>query len=993
MARLFLRIQVNKENADSVPMIIESDDIENNVSSLLINRTSVEENNGSYGMSFGGRNKITGEQGWLSLSGGYLGGPETTLRSEETKYSGFMFGVTDSEGRYELSLEISGGEIEKVVIIGDKAAGQFPIEAYLDNSATPIYSDDNNWAIKFPSEAERHIIRFTRWSKADYNACFTTLKILATNLDLNKAYIDNLDTLTQSSSDATSIQNAILPNSGTVNIADVDGELRDYFEDGIIENSNVPVEIWLNGKKIRSHITTDSDYEENTMLLKLQMTNDISKLDNITYKGRALTSGITAYELFKEVLGGIYSYQDITNALSNKIVFGSDNKVGTVKQYLSTIYIQYPYLEQDTYRNTINKLCDMTQLQCYYDENNKISFVSSRPIAVKEEIESAVRIRDYNAVDNLTRSVILKNKYDGISGDITNVKEEIDVNALLNNITVETFTEDTSYTQKGGQSKIYFNADKQGSLPAWKNSYRGTATYLCNTYMKATVRVKKLQNMNTIDIQKIYSYIDNGIKFSVTSKKYNKERASTEITYTFSSSEQGQMLNGDFSKIITNDNFVYTPITTYDSEKIIEEDISIDNSTPTPMPEWFEDNVTSKVELSDKQTATVRFDEDAQEYIIEYVARIGSYGCNYSGWNLGWDSYGSALSSFSAILSGPAFKTEPIKLEISLYGTKKEFKFDSVDISSSNVESAKTIATINGSEIFQKSSTISGQSLIEQHKQNILSDYSNGVPTANINVFPDDFTNSTGDKVVCYSKGELIEPNKIVFFDNDLNNDGSQKYWRVKGSHFVFNTEPITQLEVQGVVGIYDYPEYTITWDSNYIEVKDENNNKLTSGSKLKSGSKIKVISGHTSEDYKWTGIIINGKRFDVTDAEAASRIVELDVLSDMAIQCEYSVYEQKEFNYTSADNSNDVTIMRFNPNNVDIKSISFYFNNDEWYVEDFNVTDDMQYTYNSIVGTFGYSKTYFSQQCMELDNIEITSAYNKPMKIVCLMYSNKIVE
>ena len=119
-----------------------------------------------------------------------------------------------------------------------------------------------------------------------------------TFLELDKSYLQSIESLTQLTSDPSSIQYGAIPNSGSVTAIDIDGEIKKAIENGTIDNSNLQAEFWMNGNRISSHIITDSDYTPDKVF-SVQMSDNISKWD-ATYAGRSLTDSMTAYALLKE---------------------------------------------------------------------------------------------------------------------------------------------------------------------------------------------------------------------------------------------------------------------------------------------------------------------------------------------------------------------------------------------------------------------------------------------------------------------------------------------------------------------------------------------------------------------------------------------------------------------------------------------------------------------------------------------------------------------
>ena len=260
MAQIVLKIITN-EGGDVLTKFTTDNKV-NNVSTLIGEPTT--DNDGVNGKSFA--------TGFLSLEDGFVGGQDTSLQSETEKYNGFMFNATDNDGNYLLDLFLLGNNLDKIVVTGDKNANQYPTVAVLDAGTQyekTIYSDNLSWAISFDYASVSHSIRFTKWKRPNYNACFTTLKVMDVSFDLDKGWIDSIESLSQSISDPSSIQYGVLANSGSANIIDNNGTLANYVKTGIIANSNMTTKIIINENNISKHISLDIKDDNNAQLLTL----------------------------------------------------------------------------------------------------------------------------------------------------------------------------------------------------------------------------------------------------------------------------------------------------------------------------------------------------------------------------------------------------------------------------------------------------------------------------------------------------------------------------------------------------------------------------------------------------------------------------------------------------------------------------------------------------------------------------------------------------
>lgn len=329
--------------------------------------------------------------------------------ASETEPDEFVWGIVPSTKKYSVKLTFSNANaLKDIVIYGDPASKQFPTKAIIDGTKT-ISSDDYQWAINMETESDTHTIEFTDWNRGNYNACLTKIMVMLRYFDIDKGWIDSIESLSQSTSDPSSIQYGFIANSGSANIRDINGEIQDYVQDGIIQPSNATMQLYLNNGLIRTHITTDSDYLINDKMLVLQMSNITEKLDNI-YDGLQLTESMTAYQILKDIMTSLgFKDAEYDEMLTSMAIV--DNAPVSIKTYLNSVVVQYPFLEPSTFRDAIDKVCTLTQLNMFLDKNRFPKFVSSRPICSSDEITNAIKINKYNIFgDGLNTSLFKKNK-------------------------------------------------------------------------------------------------------------------------------------------------------------------------------------------------------------------------------------------------------------------------------------------------------------------------------------------------------------------------------------------------------------------------------------------------------------------------------------------------------------------------------------------------------------------------------------------------------
>lgn len=787
---------------------------------------------------------------------------------DEQNPSEFIWGIVPSNKQYSVKLTFTNAtSLKDIVIYGDTEVGQFPTKAIIDGTRT-IYSDDAKWAINMQAEKDTHTIEFLEWNRANYNACISNIRVMLRYFDLDRGWIDSVESLSQTTSDPSSIQYGVLANSGSANLRDIDGELKDLIVDEVIPNSNVPVELFVNGNKVQCHITTDSDYVEEDKMLKLNLENRLKFLDTLKFQGAPYQEYQSAYSLLSYILSGLgyisddfaswekyqnadeftdasgstlriqstdnwaiigipltvdmskkykisfkyingtdynartgysgiacqilnslptnsdcstisdntiqlinsdwgvehnvefeftpstnlvylvfnlgyiapnqeisldifdFSINDkyTTDVTSREIVYGKENSFGTIKQYLESISIEHAYLEKSSFREALEKICSLAQLELIMDENDHIKLVGGRPIASRWELSDAIKLPKSHLISNVQKSIVLKNKYDAIDID-----------------------------EQNGYFKMENNIGNANSI----------------TYYDAQQNIKGELILidKTADIPEYYNYTSTTITPVVTSidpKTYG------EITLTF-----------DFDEIyIKNAKLEFSP--TYYVKKE-----SGGNWETLTMPKFVITIPKPSSRPSDMEPISTTYPYTPR-YYTEQIIDNKKIIIHISSWIYG------------QVDLDRGYKT--IALSSATYNLIADtLTFDTISANTPNVETSTYVASLGSSEIQQVGTTrnIGGENMTSEIKKNVLSDYANGVSNATVDTFCGDFYNANGDKIIDWSKGEIIRPYDIVYFEGDTNADGSQRYWRVTGRHFKYSGSPTVSLELQEIAKIY----------------------------------------------------------------------------------------------------------------------------------------------------------------------------------------------
>lgn len=126
--------------------------------------------------------------------------------------------------------------------------------------------------------------------------------------------LNSVESKSQSTTQPKEIFYGVVPNTGSFEVTDYNGEIRKAIEADEIDYSNTQAELDFNGQVINSHITTDSDYNEDTVF-SAEMTDTLANWDNINFAGRALTESCSLYVVLSDIVkSNLYQvYQRATN--------------------------------------------------------------------------------------------------------------------------------------------------------------------------------------------------------------------------------------------------------------------------------------------------------------------------------------------------------------------------------------------------------------------------------------------------------------------------------------------------------------------------------------------------------------------------------------------------------------------------------------------------------------------------------------------------------
>lgn len=697
----------------------------------------------------------------------------------------------------------------------------------------------------------------------------------------NKAWVDNVSSTSQISSDAGSVNYGVIPSTGNATMRDINGQIRADIESGVLPVSNAQTKVIINGNQIQEHITSDSDYDVIDRELTLQFSDRLSLLDKVTYAGMPLRDySMTAYEMLDDVIGSYGGYcknepinwvkyqsginistasksdvitvatssgweiigtpikvtpnkphsiqysiqtqteytvgsgqgiaiqilnsapknsncEDIalasaflgTTAVDNigtlnfisatdtvylVVNFGYASDAQTIKvrvnsvrvdgkslavatrglkyirhssngyvdvttqfigDFLRSKTLEYPYLPSASYRETIEKFCTLAQITLALDNDGDIYFYDARP-CIKGEVENEVS-KSYQ-IKNLNKTLFLKNKIDGVDIKQNKPTTTVEFNVVCLSENITSFPDYT--TNENNDYKTATASDGRGV------SFK---TY----YTTFGVKIPKKTDNGLKDIQRVLSGVDNKgnsfIQYTVTwhYQQIIKNSGGEEIV------DVGNTETGDIASAI----FYATT-----GEKISD-----------AMSCTLEYGATASVSCTDKSNISTPYifkktkDSNGADFWEATITILVGKEAKRS-------YVGSTTSVDDEYIGG---RFTPLSVDISFYGDVYTVSFEEKDLSTPNINVANNAVPIPTNELMQNASDV------KAIRDNILEDYANGVPTADIDLF--------------YDENNKINKGDIICFNDDLSKYGDMNLWRVTGKTLKYNGYPSLSLELQ----------------------------------------------------------------------------------------------------------------------------------------------------------------------------------------------------
>ena len=305
-------------------------------------------------------------------------GSGATFESKEsfTKRSGGGYYIgnqpSDDSGNFgkPYTITIIGNAMTSLTIAFDTANGRHPNSINIDG--TTYIDDDAIFTVANLTSSTSHTITIDNWNTANAPLVITGIYVEVA-IEIDRRNLISLERTIYDRSDLKLPSFGIISNTGNIEFNDINGEVKDYAEQMLLEKG-LKCEIKLNNtlvdgasETISLFETDEWDYDNDNRVVSVSLKDDLEEwqeinVDEISYDPRKTES--KPFRWFYEYLW------NITKQNYNMLSF--DELDSDTQSVLNKTYIQYPLLESGTLWQQWTKLCEVCQLHIYKNSDGVV---------------------------------------------------------------------------------------------------------------------------------------------------------------------------------------------------------------------------------------------------------------------------------------------------------------------------------------------------------------------------------------------------------------------------------------------------------------------------------------------------------------------------------------------------------------------------------------------------------------------------------------------
>ena len=431
MADIIVKLKIHETGngtIDSIEPTIRT----NNVSSMAFSDDIISwaNNLGKINRNFDG---ATGTQLGLYKLGTSKLGIHPTGKEATNVYNGIMFGHTNSNQKYLLTLVVEGTDLGNFAIQFDKTINNYPTSYKLIIDNVEQATQQNNSSLLeltgISGNARKVEIVFENWHLANSIVAITYIDNQIIEETLDKSWITSFTSQNQMTSTPTTPLPNVLSNTGSIELIDKNNRLLSLSKNGYLKMNTFSVEIYINGQLMQRHNVIENPYYSADKTMQISLTNEISKFD-ISVPEKTYSGYTSLYTIFSELLmnyGG-YTQSQVEDMLSKG---ETQDGINVVFPFLGLqfFYVKDFTLKSGTLLQQIEKFCSLAIANFYIEDGKSglgdklgltsgLIMVSSKPSMTysngKYKKSEAILIPYNQQVTALSYDILVNNIYDDV---------------------------------------------------------------------------------------------------------------------------------------------------------------------------------------------------------------------------------------------------------------------------------------------------------------------------------------------------------------------------------------------------------------------------------------------------------------------------------------------------------------------------------------------------------------------------------------------------
>ena len=340
---------------------------------------------------------------------------------------------------------INGTDIDHFSLYFDSVAKQWATLIAIDG----VEYENNDALFYWQGEsADSHTVEFRRWNTFGYPA-----RLTAINTGIVREYtrreIKSLVRGSELFSTPNEPSYGVLPQYGSLEIYDTDGEILEYARKRILDK-NQSVVVRLDGEIIAKYLTDEWDYQYGSTIVKVSLIDDLSALDNNLFPGYNRPT--------KETALGLLDYINIYSGLAITIA-------DSVKSRLSSITISEPWMTNSSVRVALDNFCKMSMTYLVVSQGGNATLYDDFSVGNEKDILPSVIIgspKSQLVTNNVINGVsITENSTKRVDNDFNGtITSSVEYGGMLYATVTNKFTK-----QSNEKERWWFATSKDGS--AW----------------------------------------------------------------------------------------------------------------------------------------------------------------------------------------------------------------------------------------------------------------------------------------------------------------------------------------------------------------------------------------------------------------------------------------------------------------------------------------------------------------------------------------------